>query len=544
MTTYNNKKSRKNQIIYTGSAPCGTGKSHTMRDIIEFSDKNCLIVLPTIDLIKEQEQQLGNYNFTDSRSIHSEDELAGTVKQRLTEYFIHAPDHGQVLFITWESYKTLGSIPRRDNWKIFIDEIPQIDRYGKIRLKYNPQVLTNILTVVPVGNGLGMLVPTKQSNIKNVVHDGIKEDDSYKSFDDLLYDVYSENFDVFVNVEKWEQMANGSQEEGSYVPYLSMMNPNLFNRVTLMGANIDFSILYHWFKNHYNVTFQRNRILCNRLKQPFDYKGKIVADYFFDYGIWSKTKMKKLKTEMDSKLCDELKSNEFLLCTNVDTLDKTGFNAGQWSVEGLEGCCKVPTVVKGSNSYIKYETVVYLPALNRDSVHLGMLNNLGISPDVVMVATGYENLYQTLLRSALRDNKFNGTVRLICPTSREIDFLEHVMNCKIPRKQIADKEYHEIDSNFVIWAAKGGHNEISIGKFKHVIDEIKEQGFVEKKKSNLIQMGLTESQWKRNLNKFEDELKTNGIEIVTANLSKSENKKKDYTFYVYNFDKFNKFVHP
>ncbi|WP_456407735.1 hypothetical protein [Thiolapillus sp.] len=164
---YNNTNSNKKTIIYKLSAPCGSGKSHTLRDEIEYHpraegiSKNFLIVLPTISLIQEQERALGNYNFIDSDSIHYENSDDESVAARIADYLEHAPDYGEVLFINWESYKYLEYFPKRENWRIYIDEIPPIDDFRYIDLPDNPGVLTNILTTDETGcpEGLSKLVP-------------------------------------------------------------------------------------------------------------------------------------------------------------------------------------------------------------------------------------------------------------------------------------------------------------------------------------------------------------------------------------------------
>ena len=536
-------------IIYTVSSSCGTGKSFALlkRATRLMPFYNSLIVLPSIDLIKEQQSILKTNFDSDSVAIHSEDGGTGTVLERILNYLNDAPHCGEILFITWESYRHLPYIHNRENWKIFIDEIPQIDFYGEIRLVDHPAILTDILTVETEDcpEGLGKLVAKKVSDngldFDTVIERGVKRNDTHKIYSDLLKNVDSPYVDVFVPLKWWQELEKGKRKQAYFVPWLAMMNPRLFEGVTILGANIEKSILYHWFTDFYHVEFKENKPISQMLLDAPDYSGRIEAVYLTDYKRWSKTAMQAkdddgntLKETIDSVLCDYLKNNSFLLCVNRERN-----NADSWILESFDGCQKIETVSRGLNKYHSYNNVVYLPALNRNKHHISMMNTLGIDSDCIYEATGLENLYQTLLRTSLRVAESTDKVFLIVPTKHEIEWLEGVLNCNINHHWIGESK-----GNNASVAANNGSNVVRFssfsegGRYATIIKRIFEHGFVEKKRSVLLSLGLSENCWKREMNDFENELASSGIQIITRRKRKGTNRKKEYVFYVADMSKF------
>jgi len=538
------------QIIYAVSSPCGTGKSYALLKRLTRLKPfyNSLIVLPSIDLIREQQSILKEKFDSESTAIHSEDGGTGTVLERILNYLNNAPHNGEILFLTWESYRHLPYIHNRSHWKIFIDEIPQIDFYGEIRLVDHPAILTDILTVEinDCPEGLGKVIAKKVADsgldFDTVIERGVKRNDTHKLYADLLKNVDSEFVDVFVPLKWWQELERGKRKQAYFVPWLAMMNPSLFEGVTILGANIEKSIMYRWFSDFYNVQFKVNKPISQLLLDVPDYSGRIEAVYLTDYRRWSKTAMETkdddgvtLRETIDSVLYDYLKDDDFLLCVNRERN-----NADSWKLESLEGCQRIETVSRGLNKYHHYNKVVYLPALNRNKHHISMMNTLGIDSDTIYEATGLENLYQTLLRTSLRVAESTEKVSLIVPTKRDIEWLEGVLNCEIEHSWIGESE-----GDNAIVAANNGSNVVRIssfsegGNYTNIVNHICKHGYIEKKRSVLLALGFTENEWKRKINKLELELVQSGIQIVTIRRNKNRNGDKTYTYYVSDMNKFN-----
>ncbi|WP_456407737.1 hypothetical protein [Thiolapillus sp.] len=353
----------------------------------------------------------------------------------------------------------------------------------------------------------------------------------------MLKQIGSSNFNVFVKLEEWEKLYN-KKEKDYRVPVLSLVRPELFHMTTIMGANFDDSMLYHYFKNNFDVEFRTEKTLLTRLQPPTDYSDRVKTIYLTGVKQWSKNYMNKeigtdktIKSRIDGQLCDLLGNYPFLLCANVEKS-----KSDHWRCEKLPGCERVPTIIKGVNNYDSYKIVVYLPALNRNNEHIAMLGLFGITPEQILIATGYENLYQTVMRTALRKRGDSGKVLIICPTKNEVQFLANTLHCDIPARKI--------DSTKIEMICKGNpldlDNHTAQGnQYSAIVEKIKSLGYVEKKRKLLLDLGLSESQWKRNMELFENELRNNDIKIVNIALSKSRNRSKQYCYYVWDNDKFN-----
>jgi len=80
---------------------------------------------------------------------------------------------------------------------------------------------------------------------------------------------------------------------------------------------------------------------------------------------------------------------------------------------------RIPVISKGFNNYQHVHNFAFLPALNRKPIHLKMLNQLGIDNDCIKVSTGYEALYQDVMRTSLRDRNNTEVVKVIVVSKDE-----------------------------------------------------------------------------------------------------------------------------
>ena len=119
------------------SAKCGTGKTTaTVNYIAEHRyDWNYLYVVPTQDLMNSVQEAFGTKDIT-AHTISSVTDYRA-VATNINKYLNNAADFGHVLIVTKEAYKHIPHFNRRDNWKIVVDEIPQVDAGHKLNLPRN-----------------------------------------------------------------------------------------------------------------------------------------------------------------------------------------------------------------------------------------------------------------------------------------------------------------------------------------------------------------------------------------------------------------------
>ena len=248
-------------IVKFVSAPCSTGKTRAACQFIADNqyDRNHLYVAPSIDLLNQTLQQLASLG-VDAKTITSVTHPK-RVKAEIIGLLNAAPSLGTTLLITWSAYSDLPFFHHRDNWTIIIDEVPQIDRFFPLMLPHNHDLLVEHLQAFPTNDPSISLVKAKTpTRLKNLL-DGV-DDDVHQLFQPLFRDVLSRNRDVYVDNQSWDRIAlrNNISKENEYntIYFVSMLKPELFADVILLGANLEDSLLFHWFQKQ-GVRFGHKR---------------------------------------------------------------------------------------------------------------------------------------------------------------------------------------------------------------------------------------------------------------------------------------------
>jgi len=71
---------------------------------------------------------------------------------------------GGALLITWSAYIDLPYFHRRENWRIIIDEVPQVDRFYPLMLPHSYGLLAEHLQPLPSTNTDLYLIKSKNSH--------------------------------------------------------------------------------------------------------------------------------------------------------------------------------------------------------------------------------------------------------------------------------------------------------------------------------------------------------------------------------------------
>src|SRR5690606_27765877 len=86
-------------------------------------------------------------NFGVSPAVITSDNHRNNVQREIIEFLKDCKPRGHVLLITWAAYIDLPYFNRIENWNIFIDEVPQVDRFYSIDLHQNPEHLIDNVQV-------------------------------------------------------------------------------------------------------------------------------------------------------------------------------------------------------------------------------------------------------------------------------------------------------------------------------------------------------------------------------------------------------------
>ncbi len=289
-----------------------------------------------------------------------------------------------------------------------------------------------------IGNGLLLVRAVDEGRLKRHLDQDI--DDLEEPLREVFKDVLSENKDVFVSAEQWERVCgSGSQTGEARIDFLSMYNHEPFVGATLLGANIEHSLLYKHL-TAWGAVFKPHQEVVDRLRYreyPTAMRDRVVIEYVLPDVNFSKTLEKKpygtttYGATLDEQIELALHDERFLLVANKDYSGR---------LKTLPGCTVLPTISHGLNSYTDYNVIVFRAALNRTPGHIGMLKAIGVKPEDIRIGTAYEVMHQCVMRTSLRDPSATGDVRIIVPDRRHADFLVHTFG-ETRVKQIGDFEY-------------------------------------------------------------------------------------------------------
>jgi len=273
-------------------------------------------------------------------------------------------------------------------------------------------------------------------------------DDVTRHFQPFYRDLINPNIDVFVDMHSWNKFEAGeiSKEwDGNRIYFISMLNPVALSNCTLIGANIEHSLIFNWFTQYHNVEFVEHEAIIrelrfskhapatgNRLRIAYLLKDRGHSKYLMnqtnDDGI-------KRGESYDLDVIRHFKDEKFLYAANND-------------YQGLllkhENAEPMPTMSHGLNKYDEETNIYFGPALNRQPQHQKMLNHLGLDNHTIKSSTLHEASYQGLMRTALRNPDSKVTVNCVVPEYETAAQLVKIFDCTTEIKYIGDDKYKKV----------------------------------------------------------------------------------------------------
>jgi hypothetical protein len=377
---------------------------------------NQLYVAPSIDLLNQTLKQLTDLG-VDAHVITCETNPRH-VKSEIVRFLKATSDiDGAVLLITWNAYVDLPYFHRRENWTIFLDEVPQVDRFYPLMLPHSYGFLAEHLQPFPTNNNALCLVKPKNSHKLKQVLDDV-HDDVRALFRPLLKDVLSVNKDVYIDMQTWDRIVErqniSKQDKQNTLHFVSMLRPDFFAGVILLGANIEDSLLFSWFRKK-DVDFEAEKEIANNLRNlPSDLGQRVRIAYFISHPNLSKHVGKKealnggtVVDNMDALALEAFGEEPFLYVLNNDRKSEL--------LNDASNAKKISIISHGLNNLQGYQNIYFAAALNRHPKHFSMLKGLGLSAELVHRATAHEAAYQVVMRSSLRNPESKEKVHVIVP---------------------------------------------------------------------------------------------------------------------------------
>ncbi|NOQ50478.1 MAG: hypothetical protein GQ557_02275 [Mycoplasmataceae bacterium] len=414
------------------SACCGAGKTHALMQHIKENQQNHnhLIVLPSLDLVEQVYKNLKSMGLLDVFTITSKNTPTGKVKSSIVEFFKGYQDFGQILIITWAAYDDLPYFQNKANWKIFIDEVPQVNDFHKLDVSKNRQLITDFIELKQSINADMAQVGIKEGCQNKLKLASQSSDDGYEAFKPLYRALLSENRDVFVNPDEWAAVIEGRKTgiKSGELTFVAMLNPMQFINTTILAANFEDSLLFLWFTKFYEVNFRGNQKITNKLQYTAHEEQtgrRVKIKYFLNNQNYSKYYRDKAMGENPTvgqeidKMAAEIFGNEsFLYVVNNDYKPEFGVsdNGTRLSVKS-----------HGLNKYQHNHNIYFNLALNYAPNQLALMKNLGFSSDQLLIANTFETIYQNTMRTSLRDSSSDEPVNIIVPDINSATHLQSLL---------------------------------------------------------------------------------------------------------------------
>jgi hypothetical protein len=391
--------------IYTVDALAGSGKTTAAINYslsqAELGAKIAL-VQPSTVLIDQTLDNLEkhNANGVQIKKLHS-DCVSGQVKNRIQDHLrAAAPGVGEILLITHQSFLSLPYWHNAKDWAIIIDEIPQCQSSWSAKLPVNHSTLTSHVVLHAPENNYSFL-STKQGSEAEVqrMAECQYSDDQDKLYRDVCDKLHNyTTWDTYAQVDSWNQVVTGAEMGHQSLTTYSLLRPQSvaqYKSVTIMGAMITESVLYKLWSKH--VEFQQHDAISAKLSDQTHANGHLLTIKYMFENDWSKTFRdsnvggQSIQAAVKAKVEELMDGQRYIYATNND--DKTGLDFGM----------RVPNVCHGLNKYVKVHNAVFMSALNNKYADFGFMKANNVSPDELKRAQSHQTMYQTIMRTSLRD---------------------------------------------------------------------------------------------------------------------------------------------
>ena len=217
--------------------------------------------------------------------VITSDTHADHVKAGIIEFMNHAEDAGEILLITWNAYVDLPYLNRRENWRVIIDEVPQVDRFY-------PWICHAIFSSSPNksiskkarGNDRVARVIVKDRAVLEELFEA-QRDDVQEVFREFFRDLLSHNKDMFVDLDSWNRLVEQGEftddESLNRLFFISMLRPEAFSDAILLGANVRDSLVYHWLTRFHGYRFVEHGAIASQLRRFPEKHGFTFEDFLF-----------------------------------------------------------------------------------------------------------------------------------------------------------------------------------------------------------------------------------------------------------------------
>lgn len=370
-----------NKSIYSYiSADCGAGKTNALIKQIKRTDDRYIVVQGTTKLVEQTTGNIGNV----ARMITSNNCSGSSVESDVHQFLLN-PTH-RALVITDKAFLQISDLSLLRNWKIYLDDVVEFYTYRTINTELKYQIEKNLFKDFES-------VTDKYVTAKQVTEytDDLLRELHNNSFSFIrTYDNFIMNSNFFTKLGKvGELSADVYSNENNQLSICAWVDLSKYEGldITFMANKFEESLIYKGNSDLFN------KITMSELRTRVKPVEERLRVYYF-----SKTK-KFTKTYRNENPDQIAKVIDYI---NSNVTDFYYTVSGDMS-KNLKGTYITP-VSRGLNTYQDYTTCVWLASMKPSPVEIAQINIMfGLTSTEIVQAREYENLYQFVNRSNIRD---------------------------------------------------------------------------------------------------------------------------------------------
>jgi len=426
-------------VVNFCSAPSGSGKTHqivTRACDLARQGERVLVVQPTKDLIdKTVREELGSRCAPPPHRIFH----GGTVREgqsvahELTEYVRAGPCDGEIIFTTHQVLPYVRYWANKGDFHLLIDEELEVLRYRAHRLPQTHRLITDHLQIIP-HNSIYERVRLARPHTLEKIGKNQEKDEILERVSDTVRTLTSLHWETCVNAEQYTKLVSGG---GQRLAFHSVLKPSVvlgFKSVFMAAANFTDTPVYRLWEDM-GVRFREDREFARSLRFSTHTNGDLITILYVMEEQWSKKRMKatsgsELTTTLD-RMIQAVKSHfgdgHFLWQANKSFQeDPFGNNA-----------VRLSNKPHGLNTYADVHDIAFISALNPTTEHFRFLEHRGLSGGDVRRFTYLASVYQSVMRSSIRNPDNRDPKRILVPDRGAADYLRELFpGSKIERLEI------------------------------------------------------------------------------------------------------------
>jgi hypothetical protein len=406
------------------SAPCGSGKTYQLVKSacrLANSGETVLFLQPTKELIDRTiDQELLRCPKSPPHEKIYGVSKATSVARRLTEYLKHPMDGGHIVFATHQVLPFVQFWANQNQLHVLIDEELQIVKHGCFQIPNTHQLVTNCIDLGVQDAIYSRVVVNNHAELEKIAKNSA-DDEIYERFRETAQILVNPHWDSFVNAEQFEKLRAGKAKQLSIHSVLKPDALDGFASVTMASANFQDTLLYKLW-SHQGVQFEEDKALRETLQFQEHQNGRHVSVKYLADRVWS-WKLQRTPVGQDSETALDL----FVEAVKHEFQDNRFLWQGnRWITEGVFGSNgqRLPNVPHGLNDYSNFHRIAFLSALNPKSDHFRFLESRGVDADSVRRAIYCSAVYQSVMRTSIRDPDSTTPKTVIVPDVSAARYLQ------------------------------------------------------------------------------------------------------------------------